>query len=85
VSPSAPSFSVRTDWTDEELWLAQWLRVLTPDEFRSRARDMANDESLWEYTVNAQRNSLRRRWESNTLEREIERQLGIRDEEVLPS
>lgn len=43
----------------------------------------AHDEDLWTYTVDAQRASLLRRWNSHTLEREIERQLGINDEAVV--
>lgn len=70
-------YSVRDDWTSDELALARWLRVETADEYESRARIASTVESTWEWLTNVQLNLLKRRRAENYLESEIERQLGI--------
>ena len=70
-------WSHRTDWTDEEIHLATWLRVETPEEFASRAYAVASSEETWTWIVDAQRRCLERRWNQWYLERTIEWQQGI--------
>jgi hypothetical protein len=72
-----PFYSTRDDWTDDDLTLAAWLRVETPDEFARRARAVTTDAGTWRWLVNAQRTLLRRRWDDKLLERTIEERLGI--------
>lgn len=76
-------YSVRDDWTPEDLELASWLRVESPEEFRQRATRVANDAYAYDYLVTRQRALLRRRWDARLLEKTIEGKLGIdRDVEV---
>lgn len=70
-------WSVRDGWTDEELHLARWLRVGTPEEFAKRARAVVDDESTWTWLVDAQRRLLKRHWDLAYLERTIEWRLGL--------
>lgn len=70
-------YSVRDDWTDDDLNLAIWLRVETPAELRGRAMRLIDNQQAWEWVVEAQRNLLRRRWNDKLLERTIEGRLGI--------
>lgn len=70
-------YSIRDDWTADEIALAQWLRVETADEYRARAHAASTDRITWEWITNTQLNLLRRRRNENYLECEIERQLGI--------
>lgn len=70
-------YSCRTDWTDDDLALAAWLRVESPAEFADRAHRVVDDEATWTWLVDAQRDLLRRRWSARLLERTIERKLGI--------
>jgi hypothetical protein len=76
-------YSVRDDWTDDDVNLATWLRVETPAEFRGRAMHLNEHESTWRWLVDAQRNLLRRRWNAKLLERTIEGKLGIERAEQL--
>jgi hypothetical protein len=76
-------YSVRDDWTRNDLILASWLRVERPDEFAQRARWVSADEATWRWLVDAQRDLLYRRWQDKLLERTIEERLGIeRDVEL---
>ena len=77
-------YSVRDDWTDDDLALAAWLRVQTPAEFADRARTVSENETTWRWLVDAQRDLLRRRWADKFLERTIEERLIIeRDVELV--
>jgi hypothetical protein len=75
-------WSVRDDWTDNDLRLASWLRVETPSEFHQRARWVSDDEYVWRMLVGAQRELLQRRWDEHFVETTIERKLGLRQEEA---
>jgi len=70
-------YSVRDDWTVDDVNLAEWLRVETPAEFRGRAMHVVEHEPTWQWLVDAQRNLLRRRWNARLLERTIEERLGV--------
>lgn len=70
-------WSVRDGWSQEEIWLARWLRVLNPAEFAARATSVSQDQDLWTTITTIQRASLLRRWEDQYLERTIEHFLGI--------
>jgi hypothetical protein len=71
-------YSVRNDWTPDDIVLAQWLRVETPEELKTRVDSVNAGTSLYPWLVAAQRNLLTRRWNAHYLESEIERKLGIR-------
>lgn len=71
-------WSIRDDWTDQELALANWLRVETKAEFRIRADVVLRDELTWAAIVKAQRDLLRRRWHEALLENTIEERLGLK-------
>lgn len=73
----APLFSVRDDWTDQDIRLTRWLRVLTPSDFGARAAHVNANESVWEWLVNAQRDLLERRWNEHRTEVMIEDMLGL--------
>lgn len=75
-------YSVRDDWTDDDVTLATWLRVETPAELRGRAMHLNEHESTWRWLVDAQRDLLRRRWNDKLLERTIERKLNIERQDV---
>ena len=70
-------YSVRDDWTQNDLELASWVRVESPEEFRKRAEFVNDNESVWSWLAFAQRQLLRRRWDAKLLEETIERKLGI--------
>jgi hypothetical protein len=70
-------YSIRDDWTDEEIVLAQWLRVEDPDELNERVKVIDESPQTWAWLVNVQRRLLQRRWDAHYLESEIERKLGI--------
>lgn len=74
---NGPLYSVRDDWTDDDLALAAWLRVETPTEFADRARLASTNEATWRWLVDAQRDLLHRRWNARLLERTIEERLGV--------
>lgn len=77
-------YSVRDDWTDDDLALAGWLRVETPAEFADRAQTINADEATWRWLVDAQRDLLYRRWNDKLLERTIEERLNVeRDVELV--
>lgn len=68
-------WSVRDDWTDENLWLAEWLRVKDLDDFTHKVQAVSNDPQLWGYLIEQQRNLLTRRW--GELERNVLTRLGL--------
>lgn len=70
-------YSVRDDWTQNDLDLASWVRVENPEEFRKRAEFINTTESWWNWLVITQRNLLKRRWDAKLLEKTIERKLNI--------
>lgn len=70
-------WSVRTDWTEEELHLARWLRVGSPEEFAHKAHAVMTSVDTWRWITDAQRRTLARRWNERYTERVIEHQLGI--------
>lgn len=70
-------YSVRDDWTAQDIMLARWLRVETPEEFHARARSVAYDQELWTALTNIQYALLKRRKDANFLEQQIEKQLGL--------
>lgn len=70
-------YSVRDDWTEDDLVLASWLRIEKPGEFAVRAHAAATNESVWRWLVDAQRDLLYRRWNAKLLERTIEERLSI--------
>lgn len=70
-------WSARSDWTDEDLHLARWLRVRTPEEFAEKAKHVSQDRYTWEWLTGAQRSLLSRRWDEAQLEKTIESMLGI--------
>lgn len=72
-------YSIRDDWTAEDLQLARWLRVTSPAEFKLRAYQASTDHDTWCWLVDAQRALLRRRWQEAYVETEIERRLGLDD------
>jgi hypothetical protein len=71
-------YSVRDDWTENDLMLARWLRVETPDELKARVDTVNADLATWVWLVEAQHALLKRRWDAHYLESEIERKLGLR-------
>jgi hypothetical protein len=74
-------YSIRDDWSLDELSLAAWVRVESPTEFAERARYVLEHETLWQFLVDTQRNLLRRRWNDRFLERTIEERLHL-DQDV---
>jgi hypothetical protein len=68
-------YSIRDDWTEEDLWLAAWLRVDMPSELSERV-DMMGPVT-WRVITDWQRNLLARRWNKHYTERLIEKQLGL--------
>jgi hypothetical protein len=70
-------YSVRDDWTHDELTLASWLRVETPAEFAHRATVVAEDAALWQTLTRLQTELVTRRWNQKLLERTIEGRLGL--------
>lgn len=70
-------WSIRTDWTEEELHLAAWLRCESAGQFAAKAKAVASSRETWEWIVGAQRALLRKRWDDALLERTIEQQLGL--------
>lgn len=70
-------WSIRDDWTPDDINLAAWLRCGSAREFSQKAMAVAYDSTTWKWIVNAQRDLLQRRWNEALLENEIERKLGI--------
>lgn len=70
-------FSVRDDWTVQDIQLARWLRVLTPSDFGARAAHVNSNQDTWNWLVNAQRDLLERRWNEHRTEAMIEDMLGL--------
>jgi hypothetical protein len=70
-------WSVRVDWTDDEIHLANWLRVNDYEEFAMRAKAVASSRETWEWITSTQLALLARRWDEALLENTIEQQLGI--------
>ena len=70
-------WSIRSDWTAEDIVLARWLRVGSPADLKSRVDRIANEPDTWRWIVNQQRDLLQRRWDEKYTERCIEHQLGI--------
>lgn len=73
----APLFSVRDDWTEKDIQLTRWLRVLTPSDFGARASYVNSNQDTWNWLVNAQRDLLERRWNEHRTEVMIEDMLGL--------
>jgi hypothetical protein len=73
-----PLFSVRNDWSEDELFLARWTRVMSPDEFDAAAKKIVESKELWTRLVAIQRNLLTRRWNEWLTESMIEERLGLR-------
>lgn len=71
-------YSIRDDWTQEDLTLASWLRVESPEEFAGRSRYVASDRGTWEWLMSQQHDLLRRRWDAREIETTIEARLGLR-------
>lgn len=71
-------WSMRDDWTQDELHLARWLRVRNPDDYGKRARAASEDKATWEWLVGVQRKLLERRWNEHRLETMIEERIGLR-------
>lgn len=70
-------WSVRDDWTDDDLVLARWLRVRTPEQFAARAHNIATSRDTWTWITDAQRSLLARRWNERLLERTIGDRHGL--------
>lgn len=73
-------WSVRSDWTEQDLHLAAWLRVETAEELEKRTSIVVEQQPIWQWLVDAQRSLLQRRWDEHYLECQIEKQLGLRKE-----
>lgn len=70
-------YSVHSDWTEQDIQLARWLRVETPSDFGARAAHVNANESVWKWLVDAQRDLLERRWNAHRTEVMIEDMLGL--------
>lgn len=70
-------YSIRDDWTVQDIQLARWLRVQTPGDFGARAAHVNVNESVWEWLVTCQRELLERRWNEHRTEAMIEDMLGL--------
>jgi hypothetical protein len=70
-------YSIRDDWTDNDIALANWLRIETPEELKSRVDAVNADEETRRWLGKAQLDLLTRRWNAQLLEHEIERKLGL--------
>lgn len=70
-------WSMRKDWTEEDLHLARWLRPLTADEFSSRAKAIAESRDVWTWITSMQRDLLQRRWSESMVESMIESMIGL--------
>lgn len=70
-------WSVRDDWTPDELQLARWMRVDTPEQLKKRADAINADATTWWWVVGTQRALLQRRWDEKLLETLIEQRLGL--------
>lgn len=77
IVKDTPFYSTRDDWTQDDLVLAYWLRVETPDEFKTRAQIATTNPSWWMWLRRQQWELLSRRWNARLLERTIEERLGI--------
>jgi hypothetical protein len=75
VSPGF--YSIRNDWTKDELELARWLRVRTAFDVGAVVAVVNDSPTTWEWLVNTQRSLLKRRWDEHFTERVIEHQLGL--------
>lgn len=75
--PDAPLYSIHSDWTDRDIQLARWLRVLTPTEFGARSAHVNANPDTWNWLVDAQRELLARRWDEHRTEVMIEDMLGL--------
>jgi hypothetical protein len=71
-------WSIRDDWTEEELHLARWLRPLTPENLALNIRVVSENPETWEWLVTTQHSLLRRRWGLMEVESNIERRLKLR-------
>jgi hypothetical protein len=77
MSSSGMFWSVRDDWTEDEVALAMWLRVESVAEFEARAKIVSQDKDTWEWITRTQRGLLEKRWREAYLERSIETLLGL--------
>lgn len=78
-------WSMRDDWTDDELHLARWLRVTNPGDFARRVEAVSTSRDTWNWITSVQRALLERRWNEHLLEETIERRLGINHESEVTS
>lgn len=72
-------WSVRDDWTDDELNLARWLRCTTPADYAARVRAVCESRDTYAWIARTQRSLLERRWNEQLLENLIEQRIGIRN------
>lgn len=68
-------YSIRTDWTANDMFLATWLRIENPAEVLHRVKVM--NAVTWNIITGWQRDLLKRRWDEAYVENSIERQLGL--------
>lgn len=71
-------WSARSDWSEEELHLAKWLRPRTPEELAVRIRAISRSQETWEWLTGAQHRLLTRRWALREIETNIEERLKLR-------
>lgn len=74
---STPLYSVRPDWTQEELFLARCTRIEKPDEFKKAVDAVAASEELYDRLTTTARTLLKRRWDEHLTESLIEKRLGL--------
>lgn len=70
-------YSIRDDWTREDLDLARWTRVEKPEEFRLASAAVVASKDLWTTLTGHQRALLGRRWDEALVESLIEKRLGL--------
>jgi len=70
-------YSSREDWTEDDIELARYLRVKTPQEFAESVRAYSENCEGWARITDLQRGLLRRRWDDASLERTIAARLGL--------
>jgi hypothetical protein len=70
-------YSIRNDWSEDELTLAQWVRVSKAEDFQKRVEAVTSSEQLWLQLVQVQRALLMKRWNERMIETKTERILGL--------
>lgn len=74
-----PLYSVRTDWTQDDLFLADFLRVRSPTDYAEKADRVARSWDTYEWVTKGQLDLLRRRWATDRVELEIARKLNLKE------